>query len=258
MKSIRLVLVSPKFAGNVGSCARLAANFDILDFRVVDPRCDIHDEKAALMATGPSTDNLRNIKIHATLAEALEGVSASVAFTRRVGGLSPDDVSFREFPEWIEQRVSRDTSTALVFGREDFCLFKDEMLLCTHFVTIPASPLMPTMNLSHSVAAVLAAIYARNHEPLVVPPQGDAASFEEFEALFTHWEQTMRDAGMESMHNLDITLKRMRRVLQKADLDKDEVLMLRGFLARLQNTIGTRQRVAGNSVAAHSHLTSKT
>lgn len=249
MNGLRLILVGPKFPGNVGACARVAANFDVADFRVVAPRCDIFDERARLLATGPSFENLDNVVLCATLGEALEGAAAAVAFTRRVGSMSPAPVGFRELPEWTRAKIGRNEKVALVFGREDFCLFQDEVLLCTHLATIPGSPRMPTMNLSHSVAAVLAAIYAADHEPLAVPPQGPAAPFEEFEGLMTHWEQTMRDAGMESMHNLEITVKRIRRVLQKSGLEQGEVAMLRGFLARLQNSLGTRRRVAGNSVA---------
>lgn len=248
MNSIRLILVSPKFAGNVGACARVAANFDVADFRVVDPRCDVFDKQAKLLATGPSAENLESVKLCTTLAEALEGASAAVAFTRRVGDLSPDPVAFRDLSKWVSDRSSMDGVTALVFGREDFCLFRDEALLCTHLVTIPASSRMPTMNLSHSVAAVLSALYGVDHDPAKTPPKGEVAPLQEFENLVGHWHETMLDAGMDSMHNLDITMKRIRRVLQKARLERDEVTMLRGFLARLQNALGTRKRVAGNAV----------
>lgn len=247
MDSVRLILVSPKFAGNVGSCARVAANFDVTDFRVVNPRCDIFDKQSKLLATGPSAENLESVKLCATLAEALEGASAAVAFTRRVGEMSPDSVAFRDLPAWVGERSLKGGVTALVFGREDFCLFRDEALLCTHLVTIPASTRMPTMNLSHSVAAVLSAIYAADHDPAVMPVKGDAAPLQEFEELVDHWRQTMLDAGMDSMHNLDITVKRIRRVLQKARMEHNEVTMLRGFLARLQNALGTRKRVGGNA-----------
>ena len=44
MPQIRIVLVGPKFEGNVGAIARSMANFDINELYLVNPSCEIGDD----------------------------------------------------------------------------------------------------------------------------------------------------------------------------------------------------------------------
>lgn len=49
LEHVRVVLVAPKFVGNVGAAARLCANFECNDLWVVAPRCDtVGDGTAAV------------------------------------------------------------------------------------------------------------------------------------------------------------------------------------------------------------------
>jgi len=199
LSHLRLILVSPQTSGNVGSCARAAANFGITDIHVTDPRCDIWDEQAKMFGKGPARDTLFAMQKTASLTESLADCTHALAFTRRIGDRSPAEVQFHELAGWIYDALSpvilseaknlpettatkrsfsaegriRMTNTlhasrftnnenqriALIFGREDRCLFADEMELCTHFCLIPVDPKMPTLNLSHAVAVVLSRLY---------------------------------------------------------------------------------------------------
>ena len=45
-KNIKIVLVEPSGPINVGSVARLCANFDVHELRLVSPKCDYLDQDA--------------------------------------------------------------------------------------------------------------------------------------------------------------------------------------------------------------------
>ncbi len=312
LTNFRLILVSPQTSGNVGSCARAAANFGITDIHVTDPRCDIWDEQAKMFGKGPARDTLLAMKKTASLAESLADCTHALAFTRRIGDKSPAEVQFSELANWIagvlsqgivdeltNTRAHEHTTTdakdfhkqrntdderrnqriALIFGREDRCLFADEMELCTHFCLIPVDPKMPTLNLSHAVAVVLSRLYTDWLEqglidtketykpvgtknilssvgaqhaapaidghgtpcPYIQDPHLTPCSISEFEGLVGHLREIMVQVGLTQAGNPDRMLLRLRRSLQRATLTQQDVSVWRGLLARIV------QKVPGNS-----------
>ena len=55
----------------------------------------------------------------------------------------------------INELIDSRDKPALVFGRENYGLYKDELALCETTVTIPTSPDYPVLNLSHAVGILL-------------------------------------------------------------------------------------------------------
>jgi TrmH family RNA methyltransferase len=53
-------------------------------------------------------------------------------------------------------------SIGLVFGREDFGLYNEEIAACDLMVKIPSSTSYPALNLSHAVGIVLYTLYLTN------------------------------------------------------------------------------------------------
>lgn len=249
MKRIRLILVSPKYAGNVGSCARAAANFGVTDFCVVAPQCDVRDSVAFRMATGRSREVLDAARVFPTLDAALADCHTAVAIARRIGDLSPTEGDFATLPEWIAG-FAPETKIALVFGREDNCLTVEEMFLCARQIPIPTSEFMPTMNLSHAVAVVLAQIHlTQNTLDKTRVEQKQPATLVEFEGLIDHWRDVMSDADIYKTGAPERALLRLRRSLQKADFSVKEISIVRALLSKIQVALGTRKRHGNNSSA---------
>lgn len=250
MPALRLILVSPKYAGNVGFTARVAANFGVTDFWIVDPPCDPFNSDATRVATGRSIEVLKGARVVATLAEALQDCHAAIAIARRVGNVSPPVLEFEECADFIAKR-DESAKVALVFGREDNCLTVEEMLLCERQLPIPTAELMPTMNLSHAVATVLSRIFvdAKQAKRKTKKPSAQKApsTTAQFEGLMDHWRLMMQDAGIYKAGNPERVLVRLRRALQKADLTAREVALLRALLSKTQVAMGKRSRKGNNS-----------
>ncbi len=158
-----IVLVEPQHPGNVGSAARAMKNFGLRRLVLVAPPC-YDPEQARWMAPGCS-DLLAQVKVVATTEEALHGVQRVVASTarhRRVGQhvREPRDVAAAVFDD---MNLTGASTTAILFGREDFGLSNDDVLRCESILRIP-TPDHASLNLGQAVLLVAHALFeeARN------------------------------------------------------------------------------------------------
>jgi TrmH family RNA methyltransferase len=155
---VRVVLVEPKYEGNVGAVARTMKNFGIEDLVLVNP-CPIRVEGRQRAMRG--SDILERARTVADVTSALEGSDLVV------GTSGIDAANEKRFarvaipPKELALRAAVMQGTlALLFGREDFGLLDEELLRCDLLVTIPASPEYPILNLSHAAAVVLYELFA--------------------------------------------------------------------------------------------------
>ena len=121
-------------------------------------------------------------------------------------------------------------------------LSNDELARCTAVATIPTNPAFASLNLA---AAVQVAAYEAR-----VASQGDAAwqaprfapaTHDEIERLHEHAERTfvaMRFLHPEMPRRL---MPRLRRLFARAGVEKEEVSILRGILARVDQLIERRR-----------------
>lgn len=236
MGFIRVVLVSPCFAGNVGAIARLAANFDVSDIVVVMPRCELSSVDARMMATGVSIEELRCIRVVSTLHEALDGCSYRIGFTCRDTKLDTSNVFLSNCEEWLDSL----TSTALVFGPEDRGLERADLALCSHICEIPTSQRKQSMNLSHAVAVALARLFEVREQKEMphdsVVNMRSCASAVEIDSLMARWRVVLnkfhfgkRAGGIDAME------AKIRNLLVRAKPSFHEIKILHSFLARVDN-----------------------
>jgi len=179
--------VRPKFAGNIGACARLASNFGVTDIWLVAPECPPDwksSEQVQAFATGQSSQTLIDFQETQSLREALAPCTRAVAFTRRPRDRFPLDVLFSEVFLPIGEQPSQphhirwpeaSTKIALVFGNEKTGLTDIEIQECQQCVRIATSSALGSMNLSHAVAVVLARLFewAEQATPELTPPPDD-------------------------------------------------------------------------------------
>ena len=246
LKNVRLVLVAPRHPGNVGACARLAANFEIADWMVVDPQCDVAGWDARKFATGTARDCLDQLVVKASVREAVADCQTAIAFSRRSGKTRMPSLSVGGITPMLPIR----RKIALVFGNEESGLSRDETEPCSHLCAIPTASSMASMNLSHAVAVVLARIYddlqAGSDRAVadvvgILRPKG-VAPLAEFEAMLTHWREVLIDLGLVRAGNPDRLLRVLRGGLERATLTRLELRALRGIFSRTQVALGTRRQ----------------
>ena len=239
LHKFRLVLVSPLYAGNIGSVARLATNFEITDVVLVSPQCDHLDAEAQKFACKLSQDKLRSFRVVTSLQEAIADCRAVVGFTRRTGEFRKGDVEVDGIYSLVNSgRV------ALVFGREDNGISRDEILQCSHVCAIPTSDSCPSLNLSHAVAVVLSQLFLANRDNVWVEEKAlEAAlpaSTEVVSELMSEWRTTLVAVGLTRAGNPERMLPHLLRILQRARVSDRDVNILRGFFSHAQIALGIK------------------
>jgi len=230
MPRIRVVLVEPKSEGNVGAVARAMRNFGVDDLTLVKP-CPMGAEARKRAMHG--ADVLEAARIVGTVEEALRGVDLVV------GTSGIDTASEKRFariaipPRELAARIGpMDGVVALVFGREDFGLFDDELSRCDALVTIPASDEYPILNVSHAAAILLYEAFAAR-----VPKKGARkASGLEKEKLYGALAELMSVTEYPA-HKRGRTMIMFRRLLGRAVPSKWEFHALMGVLQRATKRI---------------------
>jgi tRNA/rRNA methyltransferase len=240
--TVVLVLVEPAGARNVGSVARLCANFGIDELRLVAPRCDPLGPEARQMAVH-GVSHLERAVIVPDLAAALADCRRVVAASGRLEGPPLPLLEPREALAWLWAPETTGPSSegeagALVFGREDRGLSNDELLRAGCLLRIPAAATYPSLNLSHAVAVALHQLWTLRQSDGGAPgPRGLAeplAPAGALEAALADAEALLLEVGFLHAHTARARMAKLRALLQRAHPTDNEVALLRGMVCQLR------------------------
>ena len=135
-------------------------------------------------------------------------------------------------------RYAVEGEVALVFGSEMSGLSNDELARCQMVATIATNPHYSSLNVA---AAVQLACYelrvAACGDRVWTAPRFPAASNDEIARLFAHAETTLAAMSFLDPARPRRLLPRLRRLFARAGLEKEEVNILRGILARVDELL---------------------
>ena len=149
---ITVVLVRPSRAMNVGSIARVMANFGLNKLILVDPKVNLNDKDAHRTARH-AYPILESTLVIPSLEKLHNEVNYLIGTTARLGGK-------HNVPRTTQQpealcKLELAPKTAVIFGPEDSGLSNEEIGLCNLLITIPTSEEYKAMNLSHAASIIL-------------------------------------------------------------------------------------------------------
>ena len=230
------MLVEPAGPLNVGSVARLCANFGIPQLRLVAPRCDHRGEEARRMAVHGG-DLLDQAQLFPCLAAALADCRRVVATSGRIEAEAVPLADASEALSWLQADTSTATA-ALVFGREDRGLSNDELRQAGRVVRLSTDAAYSSLNLSHAVAICLHELQqlgngapARQQPPL---PTADPTPRAVLEAALADAEALLLEVGFLYPHTAHARMAKLRGLLQRALVTDEEVALLRGMVRQLR------------------------
>lgn len=158
---IQIVLVETQDGANIGSVCRAMKTMGLTNLAIVGDRD--YDENRVRTLALHAIDLWENAKRYKTLDEALADSIFTVGATRRRG-------KFRKMsaysPEQLSTKIKSlpEGKVSIVFGRESDGLRDDEVNKCASIVTIPTSPLFPSLNLSQAVQIISYALFTGGME----------------------------------------------------------------------------------------------
>jgi TrmH family RNA methyltransferase len=237
---VRIVLIDPSHPGNIGSVARAMKNMALSDLVLVRPRSFPHPEANALAAG--ADDILSGARIVSTVADAISECAFIAGTTSRPRSYyweftTPRDVAARIVALAPENR------TALLFGSERYGLATEDLNHCNVLVRIPANPEYCSLNLAMSVQLMAYEIFMACEQPhshtqyeLPLAPSGDVEHF------YAHLHQVLNEIDFED--RTGHLMERLRRLFNRAQLDRNELNIMRGILSAVQ---GRRSQSAHRS-----------
>lgn len=266
LERVRIILVEPAGARNVGAIARVMKNFGLSRLVLVNPQCEHLSAEARQMAVHAG-DVLETAKQVATLPEALTGCQRAIATTARVRTLPTELKLPKTGLHWLLEHRSPEVHSALIFGPEDRGLSNDELNYAQRFVRIPSNAVYSSLNLAQAVAICCYELslagqevedrsggvgeQSANYKPQV-SIQLDAqdlisnpalfASLDELEGYYQQLEAVLLKIGYLYPHTSNSRMEKFRRLFNRADLSITEVAMLRGILSQVEWALETNSK----------------
>lgn len=240
---IRFVLVETSHPGNIGAVARAMKNMGLSELVLVSPREFPHPEATA-RASG-ADDVLAGARVVGTLAEAIAGCGLVLATTARTREQYFRVLEARQAGErMVAEARTGSGAVAVLFGTERYGLSNEHLLAAHALLRIPANPAYESLNIAMAAQLIAYEIRMAWHAAgdAVPPREAPLATPEQMELFYTHLQQVMDEADFRDRTQSGTHLMgRIRRLFNRAELDGNEVNILRGILTAVQN----RRRRAG-------------
>jgi len=240
LERIRVVLCASSHPGNIGAAARAMQAMGLSRLTLVNP-LRFPDAEATAMAAGASAI-LGSAQVVETLDAALSGAVLAIGLSARprvfAGAVMPMRAAAHE-----ALRLAQSGDVALVFGTEMSGLSNAELDRCQVVATIPTNPDFTSLNLAAAVQIAAYEIYvAATGGAVWTAPAFEPATNLEIEELFRHGERTLIALNFLYPKQPKRLLPRLRRLFSRARLEKEEVNILRGILARIDQRMGHAPR----------------
>ncbi|TPJ42612.1 RNA methyltransferase [Mesorhizobium sp. B2-5-13] len=232
-----IILVEPQLGENIGMIARAMANFGLSELRLVNPRDGWPSEKARAAAS--RADHVIDaVKVFDDLATALADLNFVFATTARQRDGFKSVRGPVEAGRMLRARYEMGQRTGILFGRERFGLYNDEVGLADEIVTFPVDPDFSSLNIAQ---AALLMSYEWMKSGLedetrtnFAGPEMKPASKEELHGLFAYLEGALEARGyFRPAPKKPKMVDNLRAVLTRAGFAEPELKVLRGIISSL-------------------------
>ncbi|MEO8849029.1 MAG: RNA methyltransferase, partial [Casimicrobiaceae bacterium] len=218
--------------GNIGAAARAMLTMGFARLTLVSPK-RFPDPAAIALASG-ATAVLDAAQVVATLDEALTGASCAIGLSARPREFAGRVMNVRDAAALAFSAEAGNADVAFVFGTEMSGLTNDELARCNVVGVIPSNPAYASLN-------VAAAVQVMCYELRMAAGGGDVwrvkrfapASGDEIEGLHAHAQRTLQAIGFLDPARPRRLMPRLRRLFARSGLEKEEINILRGVLARI-------------------------
>jgi tRNA/rRNA methyltransferase len=129
--------------------------------------------------------------------------------------------------------VARSQPVAFVFGNETYGLTTAEVNKCALLAFIPANPRYSSLNLAAAVQVIAYELRLAAEAPRSSASARKLASHEQVEAFYEYLESVMTQTGFLNREHPKKLMPRLRRLFARAQLESEEVNILRGVLKAL-------------------------
>ena len=219
------------------------------DLVLVNPRFAdaVQDPEAVAFASG-AQDILTGARVVGSMAEALDGINFAAAVSARLREYSPPVLTPRQLATQLVAQP--ELHAAVIFGNERFGLPNEVVEQCNVLINIPANPDYASLNLSQAAQVVayecrmavldqapgggtVASVRQPAGDANEIGYHGEAASLAQIEGMYQHLEGALVEIGFLDAGNPRNLMPRLKRLFARAQLEKEEVNILRGIARQM-------------------------
>jgi TrmH family RNA methyltransferase len=227
---VRIVLIDPSHPGNIGSVARAMKNMALEDLVLVRPKAFPHPESVALAAG--ADDVLESARVVENVAEAIADCGFIAGTTSRPRSYTWEFQTPRDLAARIVA-LPGENRAALLFGSERYGLASEDLDYCSVLVRIPANPKYCSLNLAMSVQLLAYELYLAEQSPAsTLQLEMELAPSAEMELFYRHLQTVLDEVAFED--RTGYLMERLRRLFNRAQIDRNEMNILRGILSAVQ------------------------
>ncbi|HTV70961.1 MAG TPA: RNA methyltransferase [Rhizobiaceae bacterium] len=244
-----IILVEPQLGENIGMVARAMANFGLTDLRLVNPRDGWPNEKA--IATASKADHV----ITATqVFEKLDHAVADLNFLFATTARERDGFKQVRSPVHAARdmrgRASAGHKTGILFGRERFGLYNEEVAVADEIVTFPVNPQFASLNIAQAVLLMayewMKSGFADETQTNFAGPEIVPAERKHLLSFLDHLEEALDTRGyFRPAPKKPKMVDNLRAVLTRPGFSAEEIKVLRGVLSSLDYFSPKEPRGAG-------------
>ena len=234
--NINIILCDTSNSGNIGTSARAMKTMGLYNLTLVAPKAPIDDYCIALSTN--ASDVVNNCTIVDDLDQAIVDKTLVFAMTARKREFNYFlQTPFEAVPE-ILTSVTAGNKVAIVFGCEKSGLTIEQLEKCNRMITIPGNIEFSSLNLSHAVQIIAYEIYRQsngNIDHLKKIKTKKKATIGDNLGIIDHVEKILTKTNYFSNKNQQLVIRRLQHIINKADLNQNEVKLLRGMLSKFNH-----------------------
>jgi tRNA/rRNA methyltransferase len=229
LKSIRVVLVTPRNPLNIGAAARAMSNFGFSELRVVNPYEVAFRHARSAVGASPV---LASAKEFATVAEAVADCSLVIGTTAiRHRQLQQPMKTLAGAAAPIRKRLPI-SPVALLFGSEKWGLSNDALSHCHWVLHIPARKEHQSMNLGQAVAVCLYEL-VRGMPARPLAPAAKPADSATTERITQTLLASLRQSGYINPKSEPTAEEKLRRMIRRMSLEAADAEVFLGMLHKI-------------------------
>jgi TrmH family RNA methyltransferase len=202
------------------------ANFEFNNLYLVNP-CELDDEcYTRAMHAQKIVDDA---KIFLSFEQAIKDIDYLIATSSIESKNDKRHLRNAVTLEYLSKKLYEvNGKIGLVFGREDYGLYNEEIALCDVMLRIPTSESYLSLNLSHAVALVLYSLYVKRN---IIPKEKRTIGKIEKEKLYDFFSELLNkiDYPQHKKENTNIMFK---RIMGRAMPSKWEYHTFMGVLSK--------------------------
>ncbi|MBX9598423.1 MAG: RNA methyltransferase [Burkholderiales bacterium] len=237
LNNIQIILCNTSHPGNIGSAARAMKTMGLHKLILVDPITQPDDHSLALSCN--ARDVVENARIVVSLDEVIASSELVIAMTGRKREFSDRLITPKAVIPEIMSAIANDAQVSIVFGNEQHGLTIEQQERCNRLVTIPGNPEYFSLNLAQAVQIMCYEIYS-NYNPdlthLINPVQ--KANHGDSQYLLASLDKIMQQTEYYTKKNPERIMRRLQKILHKADLEREEADLLHGIFKQIQRKLG--------------------